>query len=225
MSIDERKNRTSKTAVVAAFRVRFNVFLVRICVRRILPREAVNRVPVAECGEPLVMWRGGIVRAGVAERLDDAEARLPEGWTIELLEGWRGESEQDAIRAAAKCAVLARDPSLSGEELDRAVARFAANASGHRTGGAVDVRLLHRGAPAPCGSEYLAFGQGTASFSRVPPEEARNRALLLRAMLGAGFANYPAEWWHFSYGDRLWAAYRRKRRAIYDAITTPTTRN
>ena len=55
MNIDERKNRTSKTAVVAAFRVRFNVFLVRICVRRILPREAVNRIPVAECGEPLVI--------------------------------------------------------------------------------------------------------------------------------------------------------------------------
>lgn len=208
----------NKTAFVSALRVRFNVFLVRIGVRRVLPREAVSRVHVAECGEPLVTWRGGIVRAGVAARLDDAEAHLPEGWSIELLEGWRGESEQDAIRAAAKDAVLARDPSLSGEALDRAVARFAANESGHRTGGAVDVRLLHRGEPAPCGSGYLEFGPGTASFSRVPPEASRNRTMLLRAMRGAGFANYPAEWWHFSYGDRLWAAYRGRRRAIYGAI-------
>ena len=204
-----------KMMFISALRVRFNVFLVRIGARHILPREAVNRVPVAECGEPLVAWRGGIV---VAARLADAEAHLPEGWSIELLEGWRGKSEQDAIRAAAKDAVLARDPSLSGEALDRAVARFAANESGHRTGGAVDVRLLHRGEPAPCGSDHLEFGPGTASFSRVPPEAARNRALLLRAMRGAGFANYPAEWWHFSYGDRLWAAYRGRRRAIYGAI-------
>jgi D-alanyl-D-alanine dipeptidase len=24
-------------------------------------------------------------------------------------------------------------------------------------------------------------------------------------MEGAGLVNYPSEWWHYSYGDRLWA--------------------
>jgi zinc D-Ala-D-Ala dipeptidase len=37
---------------------------------------------------------------------------------------------------------------------------------------------------------------------RLPEEAKRNRALLLEAMECAGFANYPHEWWHFSYGDR-----------------------
>jgi D-alanyl-D-alanine dipeptidase len=23
-------------------------------------------------------------------------------------------------------------------------------------------------------------------------------------MEGAGFVNYPTEWWHWSYGDRYW---------------------
>ena len=206
-----------KTAFVPALRVRFNILLVKIGIRHILPREAVNRIHIAECQEELVRWRGEIVRSGVAARLNDAEKRLPEGYSIKLLEGWRGETEQSAIRAAAKEAVLAQNPSLSGEALDRAIARFAAGESGHRTGGAVDVRLLFHGEPVPCGSEYLEFGPDTASFSRIAPEAARNRALLHRAMKGAGFANYPAEWWHFSYGDRLWAAYRGKRRAIYGA--------
>lgn len=206
-----------KTTFVSALRVQFNIMLVRIGVRHILPREAVNRIHVVDCGDELVRWRGKIVRSSVAARLNDAEERLPEGYSIKLLEGWRGETEQRAIRAAAREAVLAQNPSLSGEALDRAIARFAAGESGHKTGGAVDVRLLFHGEPVSCGSEYLEFGPGTASFSRLAPEAARNRTLLHRAMQEAGFANYPAEWWHFSYGDCLWAAYRGKSRAIYGA--------
>jgi len=33
-------------------------------------------------------------------------------------------------------------------------------------------------------------------------------------MHSAGFSNFPGEWWHFSYGDRVWAAYLRKTHAI-----------
>mgnify|MGYP002078202664 FL=1 len=37
-------------------------------------------------------------------------------------------------------------------------------------------------------------------------EEARsNRRLLYWAMTEAGFANNPTEWWHYSWGDQLWA--------------------
>ena len=31
------------------------------------------------------------------------------------------------------------------------------------------------------------------------PSERKNRGLLLRILEGAGFKNYAAEWWHFSY--------------------------
>ncbi|HAE24988.1 MAG TPA: hypothetical protein DCG33_06580 [Prevotellaceae bacterium] len=34
----------------------------------------------------------------------------------------------------------------------------------------------------------------------------------------AGFANYPAEWWHFCYGDKMWAAYNNKKTAFYDVL-------
>ena len=37
-------------------------------------------------------------------------------------------------------------------------------------------------------------------------------------MKNAGFANYPLEWWHFSYGDRLWAAYTNQKEAVYDVL-------
>lgn len=204
---------------LSKLRIAWNVALVRLGLRHVLPREAVNRVPVAECGEPLVRWGGGWVREGVARRLDAAQGRLPAGYALELLEGWRSPERQAELRAAAR--ESAREKGLEGEGAERAVARWAANESGHRTGGAVDVRLVANGREAPCGSGWMEFGAGTPSHAEVGEEEARNRAILHRAMKAAGFANYPAEWWHFAYGDRLWAAYRARRRAIYGDAEAP----
>lgn len=33
----------------------------------------------------------------------------------------------------------------------------------------------------------------------------RRRRLLASCLEEAGFAQHPNEWWHFSYGDQLWA--------------------
>jgi D-alanyl-D-alanine dipeptidase len=33
----------------------------------------------------------------------------------------------------------------------------------------------------------------------------RRRLALTEAMQTAGFAQHPNEWWHFSWGDQLWA--------------------
>ena len=201
---------------LSRLRVAWNVALVRLGVRKVLPREAVNRVRVAECGESLVRWGDGWVREGVARRLEEASRLLPEGYSLVLLEGWRSPEEQARLRAETRAAAMAKG--LQGEELERAVSRWAATESGHETGGAVDVGLRFRGREAFCGSGWKEFGEGTASDARVGAEAARNRAILHRAMRGAGFANYPAEWWHFAFGDRLWAAYRGERRAIYGAV-------
>jgi D-alanyl-D-alanine dipeptidase len=37
-------------------------------------------------------------------------------------------------------------------------------------------------------------------------------------MTGAGFVNYPYEWWHYSYGDRYWAFVKGTRPAIYGGL-------
>ncbi|WP_086822280.1 M15 family metallopeptidase [Streptomyces sp. NRRL B-24572] len=41
--------------------------------------------------------------------------------------------------------------------------------------------------------------------SGLPDRARRDRGLLTRAVGGAGFINYPTEWWYRSYGDRYWA--------------------
>ncbi|MDR3125675.1 MAG: hypothetical protein LBU20_01195 [Candidatus Nomurabacteria bacterium] len=33
------------------------------------------------------------------------------------------------------------------------------------------------------------------------------RFSILKPMMSQGFAPYDGEWWHFSYGDREWAAW------------------
>ena len=46
--------------------------------------------------------------------------------------------------------------------------------------------------------------------------EVNRRELLINIMTKVGFVNYPLEWWHWSYGDRYWAAVN-KTESIYGA--------
>jgi D-alanyl-D-alanine dipeptidase len=39
--------------------------------------------------------------------------------------------------------------------------------------------------------------------------------LLRDAMVSAGFADYPFEWWHYSYGTQDWAKQKNEPHAIY----------
>jgi D-alanyl-D-alanine dipeptidase len=70
-------------------------------------------------------------------------------------------------------------------------------AAAHPTGGAVDLTLSEvddavRPLPACC-------------TGPVPPPGERTAQLLASALFAAGLVNYPARWWHWSYGDRFWA--------------------
>lgn len=41
-------------------------------------------------------------------------------------------------------------------------------------------------------------------------------------MVEAGFAAFSGEWWHFSYGDREWAAIWNKAAALYQQAEEPS---
>ena len=45
------------------------------------------------------------------------------------------------------------------------------------------------------------------------------RDLLANVMRKAGFVRHPHEWWHFSYGDQLWAWKKNISTAIYGSCT------
>lgn len=91
----------------------------------------------------------------------------------------------------------------------------------HSTGGAIDVTIID--------SDAKTLAMGTAideiSEASLPSffQDARsekellyhsNRQLLLSIMEEAGFHRLPSEWWHFSYGDQLWAVLESLRTGI-----------
>jgi D-alanyl-D-alanine dipeptidase len=95
----------------------------------------------------------------------------------------------------------------------------------HTTGGAVDVEVLNTatGRLVPMGAPANTEGERGHTYSQaITAAEQQNRLTLLRTMLEAGFANYAYEWWHFSYGDAIWALFYGQPAAHYSMITPNT---
>ena len=183
-------------------RLYYNYFLVKWGFRKVLPAYFINKIKVADCGEELVQYQGVRVRKRVAAMLENAQRALPPHFALKVVSGFRNETEQLALR-----------------EKFGNTQRVAAD-SGHTTGGAVDVMLLYCGKNVDCGSEYLTFTPQTPTWSNtLSRSQRRNRFILYNAMTQAGFVNYPLEWWHFCYGDKMYAAYKFEKQAFYGKAT------
>jgi D-alanyl-D-alanine dipeptidase len=96
----------------------------------------------------------------------------------------------------------------------------------HSTGAAIDLTLVdENGNPINMGSpidemsdrshpDFFAtpqpgYSQSAESFLKDSEADRllihKNRQQLKQVMLKAGFRQHPNEWWHFSFGDQLWA--------------------
>ncbi|XVN55314.1 M15 family metallopeptidase [Cyanobium sp. BSA11S] len=144
---------------------------------------------------------------------------------------------------SSECRRLGVDPrqnSTALEAVTAEVGRFWAPPSRnpatpppHSTGAAVDLTLATRdGEPLDLGGEIDAIGavsepdhydpskreqrlEGARGSGERELEWHRRRCLLREVMTGAGFAQHPNEWWHFSHGDQLWAWRQGEAVAIY----------
>lgn len=101
---------------------------------------AVAAIPVQECGEPLVDVRGsGLlvdhsrqdaagayahVRAGDFERLLVAQATLPKGLRLLLLEGYRPPELQERYFQEYATEPLAENPDWPSDQVHRAASRY-----------------------------------------------------------------------------------------------------
>ncbi len=84
----------------------------------------------------------------------------------------------------------------------------------------MDVYLidLGTGEQLPMGTypDEVADATPTRWFEDNPQEPCTaNRRLLYHAMIGAGFANYYGEWWHYEFGNQRWANCTGAEAAIY----------
>lgn len=215
-------------------RVLYNYILVRIGLRRILPAEIVNRKAVrreiTECSfvqslNDNILYADTIesrfARKEVIRRLEEAadSVHLKYGLKFLVYELYRSPEKQAKLRERDRNEIVQRHPDLSEDQIQSALNRISAGVggSGHQVGAAVDLTLCdENGSLLDMGTRYLEHNEKTATHSkRISKEQRQNRRILLDAMKEAGFANYPGEWWHFCYGDKMWAAYKHKRYALY----------
>ena len=98
----------------------------------------------------------------------------------------------------------------------------------HSTGAAIDVTFYRNHAegviPVNMGSPIDEISDRSlpdyfASFRNAQAVEFhRDRELLNEVMNHSGLVRHPNEWWHFSYGDQLWAWISNEKTAIYGGM-------
>lgn len=164
------------------------------------------------------------LRKSVADKLVAVNARLkPLGLELYLFDAWRPQAIQRYFHDVwFPSWLVQRQPHLAGQALVDEVEKYwSAPTNGenspapHATGGAVDLTLMFTDTRQPLymGGMFddLTEEAWTDGFERkscvsMSDDEAlANRRLLYWVMTEAGFANNPTEWWHYSWGDQMWA--------------------
>ena len=186
------------------------------------------------------------LRLGVVQRLLDAQQQLVEHdprLRLSIFDAWRPIAVQ-AFMVHHSIAELCRERGVeacSGHAFDQAVAdvgrfwaapsRDPATPPPHSTGAAVDLTLSSSdGTPLAMGGEIDAIGAVSEPqhYAGREDSEARRwhqrRQLLAEVMGSAGFAQHPNEWWHYSFGDQLWAWRKGAAVAVYaEAVNSALT--
>ncbi|MFC7497367.1 MULTISPECIES: M15 family metallopeptidase [unclassified Nocardioides] len=198
----------------------------------LLSDARVRALPVVECGEPLVRLpadlspAGALVRAGLAERLTAADAQLPPGLRLRVVEGHRTVERQRAIIAAYAAELCALHPGIGAADLERLTSRFVSpiDVAPHVAGAAVDLTLvdvcgeeLELGTPIDATPEE-SDGRCWFAADGIGADARAHRTLLSEVLHAHGLVNYPSEWWHWSFGDRYWALVTGARHAVYGPV-------
>lgn len=195
----------------------------------------ITSIPVVDRGDPVVdlgdlaptaVGAARLARRGLANRLRTANANLPDGIRIRVIEGCRTITAQQAIIDDYAGRLHTQQPDLDEAELDQLVSRYVAPLANapHVAGAAVDLTLVGRdGEELWMGSALDATPEesGGACFtaaSGLDPVAQAHRDLLVTTLESAGLVNYPTEWWHWSYGDRYWAYAMRAPHARYGPL-------
>lgn len=200
---------------------------------------ALAKVLVNECGEDMVDLRklklarihlshklrlgqnGSFVRSRVAKMLMRAAAELPAGLELSVRSAYRSRARQRRVYARYLKYFANKNPNWSRQTLMKELNKMvfppnAGVAPFHSTGGAVDVFICTPSGRRLKHWDHDKFDEAAGDRRDLSSNVLKTRALLSSAMLKVGFSNYPAEFWHWSYGDTGWAFRTGAKWAIYD---------
>lgn len=153
------------------------------------------------------------LREGVLERLIEAQAQLPAGLRLLIVEGYRAPGLQRRYFENYAARLRAEQPGWTGEQIRSAASRFVSppEIAPHSAGAAVDLTLADPdGRELDLGTRMNATPEESAGAcytdaAGISDQARTHREILARALTAEGFVNYPTEWWHWSFGDRYWA--------------------
>lgn len=172
------------------------------------------------------------VRSSVYERLLEMLIYLPDDIGIVYYEGYRSLDQQKQYfdKLLKKNWLKSKDSHRAYELTCKSVSPFINHIPAHCTGGALDMALFRKlgedqyelldmgqmGVLWGANTQRKTFSQNTTLAQR------QNRLMLLNAAIKAGFVNYGYEWWHYSYGDRVWAMVKGEMHSMYGLLHLPT---
>jgi D-alanyl-D-alanine dipeptidase len=200
-------------------------------------RYNVLMVQIKDNGEPLVEVkkycpdfviqldgkRKAYLRRSVVLRLKKARSLLPKGLTFIIRDAWRPAELQEKIRQEFIVMFQKKHPSWSKARAQQEAKKFVAEskgvfASGHMTGGAVDLRLINKktGKRVPMRSRKLTYQENATPYQiKLPKHIQHNREIMYQALNSAGLTQCYNEFWHWSYGDAHWARRVGEKVAVY----------
>jgi len=219
------------------YKVYINYILWLLGIRDVLPRDIIRGVIEKENNDPLVdialdgtlffdeelkVRPKVLLRKEVYNKLKQAQTALPSGICFKIYSAYRPIEEQTEAWNRRIEETKSLYPNIKdSDEIVRLTGLKIANPTdgygGHQTGAAVDITLCDKD------GNDLDMGCGVAEHNNktktksiyLSQIEKSNREILFNVLEKVGFKNYPAEWWHYSYGDKMWAAYSRKRICFY----------
>lgn len=163
--------------------------------------------PYLEVGAPYAEKSPFFVRKEVLKRLYVAQSKLEslnKGFKLKVFDAYRPLAvqkymiEYDTKRYGKKITQKFWSPISTDVKL---------SPPPHSTGGALDLTIIDKnGLELDMGTKIDEFTESSYSnFNAISSTCRDNRALLLEVMTFAGFSQLPTEWWHFSFGDQIWA--------------------
>jgi len=172
------------------------------------------------------------LRAGTLDRLLTAQAALPTDVQLLVVEGYRPLALQQRYFGEYEQELRELSPDWPADRVRVEASKYVSppEVGPHCTGGAVDLTLctadgteLDLGTnvnDSPVASNNTCF----TAAAGLSVQARRNRDLLVEVLSAAGLVNYPTEWWHWSFGDRYWAASTGNPHAMYGPCAGPSPR-
>jgi zinc D-Ala-D-Ala dipeptidase len=166
------------------------------------------------------------IRKQLIQMLEKATDNLPDNLCLYIVEGIRSMEKQkqqwDLCYENMKTKFPDEDVDFWEKQTGLLVAKPSPLAN-HNCGGAIDLQLVYKdsdelvdmGTPIQSNSDYILTKMLSEDITEI---QKQNRKILRDVMEEAGFVWYPGEWWHYCYGDRMWAVYTGKGECFYGPV-------